>query len=140
VADRTQRCFLKVDVFTDYKVLFPFASAVGAQRRLQSSYIMPMRSGQSQNGAPAYTPVISTLTPSPTNTPPPTPTEAMCTVPNFNGVTITGNTAQNTWTGAGFTGGFTKHDHSSGSTIRSQTLAAGTSQPCSSSITVHDHT
>jgi hypothetical protein len=139
VADRTIRCFLKVDVFSDYKVLFPFASAVGAQRRLQSSYIMPMRSGQSQNGAPANTPVISTITPSPTNTPLPTPTIQMCTVPNFNGVTISGNTAQNSWTNAGFTGSFTKHDHSSGSTIRSQSLAAGSSQPCSSSITVHDH-
>jgi hypothetical protein len=141
VADRTIVCFLKVDVFADYKVLFPFASAVGATRRLKSSYIIPMRSGQSQNGAPAYTPVVSTITPSPTNTPVPTPTIKMCTVPNFNGVSITGSAAQTTWTNAGFTGTLTPHDHTSGSTtIKSQSLAAGSSQPCTSSITVHDHT
>jgi Flp pilus assembly protein TadG len=65
VADRTLRCYLKVDVYAMYKPLFPFAPTLFGQRKLRSSYVILMRSGMSQGGSPNNPPVISTVTPSP---------------------------------------------------------------------------
>ena len=66
-------------------------------------------------------------------TPTPTATPAPCTVPNFIGARR--NDAQGMWLGARFTGSLTASGNGN-YVIRSQTLPAGTSQPCSSSITV----
>jgi hypothetical protein len=70
-----------------------------------------------------------------TNTPPPTATGVpMCTVPNFIGKKW--NDAAGTWSGAGFTGAVVNGGGSSNFTINTQSLPAGTSEPCSSSITL----
>jgi Flp pilus assembly protein TadG len=48
IADRTERCFLKIDVYAMYRPLFPFAPTLLGERRLKSSYVILMRSGLSQ--------------------------------------------------------------------------------------------
>ncbi|HEY3227977.1 MAG TPA: TadE/TadG family type IV pilus assembly protein [Roseiflexaceae bacterium] len=134
VVDNTQPCFLQVIVSADYNFLFPLAPSFANQRRLTSSYVIPMRSGYSQGGAPTNSPVIVTTTPSPTPTLAPTPTPCVKTVPNFNNTLW--NNAAGTWSGAGFTGAVVNGGGSSNFTINTQSLPAGTSEPCSSSITL----
>jgi hypothetical protein len=140
VVDATQPCSLQVIVSADYNFLFPLAPAFGNARQLTSSYVIPMRSGYSQGGAPTNSPVISTVTATPTNTPPPTntpaptPTPCVKTVPNFNN-TLWYNAA-GTWSGAGFTGAVVNGGGTLNFTIHTQSLPAGTSKPCSSSITL----
>jgi Flp pilus assembly protein TadG len=83
----------------------------------------------------------STPGPSPTATATSVPTATPCmrTVPNLVGLPTNGNpNAADAWAAAGFTGDVNKHENSNW-TIQSQSLPAGSSQPCSSSITVHDH-
>jgi hypothetical protein len=63
VADRTLRCYIKVDVYSMYKPLFPLAPTLLGERRIRSSYVIAMRSGLSQGGAPSGPPVINTVTP-----------------------------------------------------------------------------
>jgi hypothetical protein len=85
-------CHLQVVVSTDYNLLFPIIPGFGRQRRLTSSYTIPMRSGIVQSGAPANTPIVSTITPSPTNTP--LPTNTPCPTPgtsSLNGSRSSGN-------------------------------------------------
>lgn len=92
-------------------------------------------------GGPTNTPGGPTDTP--TNTPGPgtptaTPTSpAMCTVPNFVGNQI--NKQDKRWTDAGFTGAFNENPGSGNGnwTIVSQSKSAGSSIPCTSSITVY---
>jgi hypothetical protein len=80
----------------------------------------------------------NTPTTGPTNTPttgatPTNTTTPMCTVPNFIGTKA--NNAQSTWNGAGFSGTVTANGPGN-FTIDSQSLPAGSSQPCTSGITV----
>lgn len=83
----------------------------------------------------------STSVPIPTSTPAPTATIALCTVPDFVGasVSLNGNTARQLWTNARFdSSNFTKHENNG--TARSQSLTAGSQQPCSTAaIVVHNH-
>jgi hypothetical protein len=46
----TSFCYLQVVVSADYNFLFPLAPAFGDQRKLTSTYIIPMRSGFQQGG------------------------------------------------------------------------------------------
>ncbi|HEX9438110.1 MAG TPA: TadE family protein [Roseiflexaceae bacterium] len=135
VVDATQPCSLQVIVSADYNFLFPLAPSFANQRRLTSSYVIPMRSGYSQGGAPTNSPVISTVTATATNTPVPTPTGVpMCSVPNFNGTRW--NNAAGTWSGAGFTGAVVNGGGNGNFIIQTQSLLANSSKPCSSSITL----
>lgn len=87
--------------------------------------------------APPPTPTSEpTPTPTPVPTPPPTPTpEPQCTVPNLIGETVSEATA--TWSAAGFTGPVTDDpEMQPNQRIGWQSLTAGTSEPCSSGITV----
>jgi Flp pilus assembly protein TadG len=82
---------------------------------------------------------VPTLTPTPISTATPTPTPCVRTVPNLVGMSTNGNPkAADAWVAAGFTGGLDKHEGSNW-TVQSQSLAAGSSQPCDSSIIVHNH-
>ncbi len=98
--------------------------------------------------APTNTPGGPTNTPggptdTPTNTPGPgtptaTPTaQAMCTVPTFVNKKINGQ--DTAWSNAGFTGAFNESPGSGNGnwTIVSQSKSAGSSIPCTSSITVY---
>ena len=98
--------------------------------------------------APTNTPGGPTNTPggptdTPTNTPGPgtptaTPTTpAMCTVPSFVGKKINGQ--DTAWSNAGFTGAFNESPGSGNGnwTIAGQSKSAGSSIPCTSSITVY---
>ena len=79
------------------------------------------------------------ITPSPTRTATATATTAPCTVPNFIGMPLNGNTAQNAWTAANFVAGNFTKDENNG-TVLKQSLVAGSPQPCSSAqITLHNH-
>ena len=83
-----------------------------------------------------------TTAPSPTPTLPPTPV-AMCSVPNFAGASLNGNTARNTWTAAGFSAANFNKDENNG-TVLWQTVPPSTStatqRPCATtSITLHNH-
>jgi hypothetical protein len=62
-------------------------------------------------------------------------------VPDLVGLSTAGLlNAADTWAAAGFTGPLTKHVNETGDWIvLSQSLAVGSSQPCTSSITVHNH-
>jgi hypothetical protein len=106
VVDATQPCSLQVIVSADYNFLFPLAPSFANTRRLTSSYVIPMRSGYSQGGAPTNSPVIVTTTPSPTPTLAPTPTSpptpTTCVLPGTS--TLTGSRSSGTitltWTAA----------------------------------------
>lgn len=83
---------------------------------------------------PSQTPGTSPppgATPTPTPAPTATP-DAQCTVPNLIGVKL--NEAEDMWSNAGFTGAFVRPNGNSD--VRTQSHAAGTSLPCTSSITV----
>ena len=67
----------------------------------------------------------------PTPTPTPVPN---CVVPNFDGTHR--NMADGTWSTAGFTGPLTDDGSNGNFRIRSQTLSAGSLQPCNSHIMV----
>ena len=71
---------------------------------------------------------------SPTASPAPTPTPPQCIVPNFSGQRKTD--AQPVWEAAAFTTNVTIGPGSGNYRIGSQSLQAGSDQPCSSSITV----
>jgi hypothetical protein len=86
-----------------------------------------LNAGFDPNAPPEPTPA-PTATPIPTATPP-----GSCVVPNF--FHARANDAGGTWTSAGFTGTLTKAGHGNFQ-IETQTLAAGTTQPCTSAITV----
>jgi Flp pilus assembly protein TadG len=58
-------CFIRIIVSADYNMAFPLAPAFGDKIKLNSTYVMPMRSGFSQGGAPTITPVVVTVTPTP---------------------------------------------------------------------------
>jgi hypothetical protein len=134
-------CFIRVSVAFDYKLLFPLApSFIGRQRQLRSSFVMRLRDSFAQNNPVGTAPVFVTPTATATPIPPTvTPTPCMRTVPNLVGTSTNGNPkASDVWAAAGFTGSFIQHE-SGNWTIQSQSLPAGTSQPCSSSITVHNH-
>lgn len=61
--DRT--CYIRVAVSADYNMAFPLAPAFGDKIKLNSVFVMPMRSGFSQGGAATVTPVVVTVTPTP---------------------------------------------------------------------------
>lgn len=83
-----------------------------------------------QSFDPSATPVPgSSTTPSPT----PSPSAGTCVVPDFIGTRA--HNADDTWSAAGFTGGVTQSG-SGNFTINSQSLSAGSTQACVSSITV----
>jgi TadE-like protein len=69
VANKVYSCFLQVQVSAEYKLLFPLAPSFAEQRTLTSSYVIPMRSGLSQGGAPTNSPVIIPVTETPTIAP-----------------------------------------------------------------------
>jgi hypothetical protein len=81
----------------------------------------------------------ATPSPSPEPTPVPTPTPIpMCTVPDFYHTYWADIGALQIWHDvAAFTGTLT--DDTDGKKIQRQTLAAGSSQPCTSNMTVSDH-
>jgi hypothetical protein len=59
-------------------------------------------------------------------------------VPNLVGLN-TGGPAMQAWRDAGFSpSGLDRHEGSN-YTVKSQSLAAGSPQPCTATITVHDH-
>jgi hypothetical protein len=63
---------------------------------------------------------------------------ATCAVPDMVGLS-SGGPANQAWHAAGFIPG-TIDKHEAGTfVIASQSLSAGTTQPCSAKITVHDH-
>jgi len=92
---------------------------------------------------PTNTPTIGpsptpTRTPTATPTRTPTPTPCMKTVPNLVGKSTSGNPspAQSAWAAAGFTTSVLKG--SGGNyTVKTQSLAVGSIQPCTASITVY---
>ena len=65
VSNSPKPCYIRVVVSDDYNMAFPLAPAFGDQIHLSSSFVMPMRSGFSQGGAPTLTPIIINNTPSP---------------------------------------------------------------------------
>src|SRR5207249_3068603 len=58
-------CYIRVVVSADYNMAFPLAPAFGDKIRLSSSYVVGMRVGFGQGGAPTITPVIIDITPTP---------------------------------------------------------------------------
>lgn len=130
-----------------FGILTPVISQiVGGSLPVSASAAFPIRSG-----AIAGIPVASTApTPTPTPSPSPTPTATAtptptptpnCTVPNFNNVK--GTDAQTTWSAAGFTTtvlfnpAFPASPPPGGGNIKSQSVSAGTLDPCNSTaITV----
>jgi Flp pilus assembly protein TadG len=85
------------------------------------------------------TPTTPTVTNTPTATSIPTATPCVQIVPDLVGMSTNGNPkAADAWAAAGFTGSVNKHETGNW-TVQSQSLLAGSSQPCSSSITVHNH-
>jgi TadE-like protein len=80
---------------------------------------------------------VSGATPLPTSSttpsPSPTPIPGNCIVPDLVGTRA--NNAAGTWSASGFTGSVTKSGNGN-FTIQSQSLSPGSSQPCSSAITV----
>jgi hypothetical protein len=147
-------CFIRVSVAFDYRLLFPLApSFISRQRQLRSSFVMRLRDSFAQNNPAGPAPVFQTatppptatptatptVTPTPTKTPTPTATPCMRTVPNLVGLSTNNSpTASSAWAAAGFTGSVIKHENNNW-TVVSQSLPVGSSQPCSSSITVHNH-
>jgi len=65
VSSTDKNCYIRVVVSADYNMAFPLAPAFGDKIKLSSAFVMPMRSGFSQGGAPTITPVIVTVTPTP---------------------------------------------------------------------------
>jgi hypothetical protein len=114
----TTTCYMRVTVKSVHKMLFAFAPAFAKNVPLTSAYIMPLRSSLSRGSS-------SNPAPPPSN----------CTVPNFIGSKM--NQASTLWANANFIG--TLSTVGSGNfTITKQSLAAGTSVSCSSSITVYE--
>lgn len=91
----------------------------------------------SPSPTPSPTPTgTATPTPSPSPTPTPSPTPVpYCNVPDYYHTYWADPGSTQTWTAAGFTGTLT--NNTSGHKIQSQTLAAGSSQLCTSSMTVN---
>ncbi len=109
-------CYIRVTVASVHNMLFPLAPAFSKVVPLKSSYIMPIRDSMARGTGGAFTP------------------SQTCTVP-----TLIGNFKNNAaalWAGAGFSGTLTTAPPSSNYTINSQTLGAGTTQLCTSAITV----
>lgn len=87
--------------------------------------------------SPTPAPTAPGATPTPTPTPVPTPTPTpYCPVPNYFNTYFADPDALDTWTSAGFTGTLT--DTTGGKKIKSQTITAGSSVLCTSSMTVDD--
>jgi TadE-like protein len=114
-------CHLQVTVSTDYNLLFPLIPGFGRQRTLVSSYTIPMRSGIVQNGAPVSSPVVSTITPSPTNTPCPTPGTS-----SLNGSRSTG-TVNLSWSAVSGATSYTVYKSANGGAFTSWNTLSGTS-------------
>jgi hypothetical protein len=114
----TTTCYMRVTVKSVHKMIFAFAPAFAKNVPLTSAYIMPLRSSLSRGSS-------SNPAPPPSN----------CTVPNFVGKLK--NQASNVWANANFIGTVTTVG-SGNFTITKQSLTAGTSVPCSSSITVYE--
>jgi hypothetical protein len=70
----------------------------------------------------------------PSPSPTPSPTTPACTVPNLVGVKK--NSGGGVWSGAGFTGSYTATAGSGNYTIAWQDQTAGSSEPCTTSVTV----
>jgi len=72
LADPDNKCYVRVVVHADYKVVFPI-TVFGKEVPLHSTFYMPIRAGFTQAGAPTMTPDVITNTPTPTPTPTDTP-------------------------------------------------------------------
>ena len=147
-----------VSITCHFTLITPLISSiVGNSIAVTASSAFPVRSGiidgiptpspsptPSPTPAPTATPTAApTVTPSPTATPTaaPTPTPGpTCTVPNL--VTVKTNQATNKWTQAGFTSANLVFSPLVGPgnnyTIQSQSLVAGTTVACTSTMTVYD--
>jgi hypothetical protein len=74
-------CFIRVTVKYNYKMVFPLAPVFGNTVELTSSFSVPVRSGYRQAGGLTETPMLRTVTPTPSPTPRPSPTPTPCTTP-----------------------------------------------------------
>ena len=81
VADPTQLCYLYIVVSADYNFLFPLAPAFANKHTLSSPYVIPIRAGFAQGGAPTTSPIVWTLVPTLTPTQLPTATTARTNTP-----------------------------------------------------------
>jgi hypothetical protein len=102
LTDPNRSCYVRVVVRADHNIVFPIV-VFGKQVPLSSTFYMPIRAGFVQVGAPTFTPVLATNTPTSTptasNTPVP-PTATFTPVPptaTFTPPPAT-NTATNTAT------------------------------------------
>jgi hypothetical protein len=114
---RSDVCYIRVTVRSVHKMLFGFAPAFASIVPLKSSFIMPIRDSFSRG----------------TGSGPPAPVPT-CTVPNFIGKKK--NQASNLWAGENFTGTLNTGSNPTNYTINSQSLAAGSTQSCTSSILI----
>ena len=87
-------------------------------------------------GAGGVATTVPLATPTATLVPSATPTPCNKTVPNLVGMNYNGSQASNAWSAAGFTGSVVQGSGNGGGSIAAQSLTAGTTAPCSSSITV----
>jgi hypothetical protein len=143
-----------VSITCHFSLITPVISnIVGSAVAVTASSAFPVRAGliagiptPSPSPTPSPTPTPNpSATPAPTATPSPTPSPTptstpMCTVPNMWNVLTSDATA--TWTGAGFTAQQLVFSPLVGPNnnyrIKDQSLIAGTSVACSSSMTVYD--
>jgi hypothetical protein len=114
-------CYMRVTVRAVHKMLFAFAPTFAKNVPLTSAYIMPLRSSLSR-GTPS------------TNPP---PVAENCTVPKVDDGETKVNTASTLWANANFRGTLTASG-SGNFKIKSQSLVAGTTVPCSSSMIVSE--
>ena len=131
-----------VGLTCNFSLITPIVGGiVGNPLRVSSSAAFPIRNGTiadipvqaviptpTPTGSPTPTP-IPTPTPTPNGTPTPTPTP-VCTVPNLSN-DKTQNVAAD-WANAGFTQPvvFSPLNPPSGTNVKSQSIARGTSAPC----------
>lgn len=78
----TLSCFIRVTVSYEYRMVFALAPVFGDTVRLTSSYSVPVRSGYRQAGGLTQTPVIRTVTPTPSPTSAPTLTPSRTPTPS----------------------------------------------------------